>query len=235
MPTAQPSRTTSRAAQREAAILAAAAELFGKEGFHAVSTRKIAAAAEISEGTLFNYFSSKNELMRAILQGIYAELTENATEILRQEYDSHRRLQQLALNHVSVMTRDNALFMRLIQSYLNVDLRGYDELRDSVFHKLNLSYAWVFDVTVREAQARGELREDVNLSAMRDLFFGGLEYLGRTLFVHDSFDQADARVASVIDPLWLSMQPLKPPEQNGIEQAIQRLEAVADRLSSSGK
>ena len=52
----------SRTEKREAEILEAAIALFGDEGFHSVSTRKIAAAAGVSEGTLFNYFSSKNEL-----------------------------------------------------------------------------------------------------------------------------------------------------------------------------
>ncbi|MEM0953227.1 MAG: helix-turn-helix domain-containing protein [Pseudomonadota bacterium] len=233
------SKNPSRAQQREADILLSAVQLFGEEGFHAVSTRKIAAQAGVSEGTLFNYFSSKNALMRRILESIYTELTDNATEILRQEFASHRRLQRLALNHVKVMTRDNALFMRLIQSYLNVDLRGYDELRDSVFDKLNLSYAWVFDVTVREAQERGELRQDVNLSAMRDLFFGGLEYLGRTLFLHDSFAEIESRVASLIDPLWLSMQiadgATTIPLESAFEGTLARLEAVADRLDDSAR
>ena len=71
MTNAQAERPLSRSAQRESDILEAAIHLFGEEGFHSVTTRKIAARAGISEGTLFNYFSSKNELMRAILERIY--------------------------------------------------------------------------------------------------------------------------------------------------------------------
>ena len=223
----------SRTEQRERDILEAAIELFGEEGFHNVATRKIAARAGVSEGTLFNYFSSKNELMRAILGRIYEELTDNAGAILRDELDSRRRLQLLAENHITVMSRDNALFMRMIQAYMNVDLGGYTKIRDSVLHKMNLSYAWVFDVTVKEAIARGEIRDDVNLSALRDLFFGGLEYCSRTLFLHQAFDRMSERVSSVVEPIWQSMLPVQPAAPNKLDAACQRIEAAADRLEKA--
>ena len=227
----------SRTEQRESDILAAAIYLFGEEGFHSVTTRKIAARAGVSEGTLFNYFSSKNELMRAILGRIYTELTENATAILRDVLDSRERLQQLAENHIEVMSRDNALFMRMIQAYMNVDLGGYSQIEGSVLHKLNLSYAWVFDVTLKEAMERGEIRRDINLSAMRDLFFGGLEYGSRTLFLHNAFDRMPERVASIVEPLWQSMQaPQVSASTVDMEAACRRVEAAARKLErAAGK
>ncbi len=224
------SKPLSRTEQREADILDAAIYLFADEGFHNVSTRKIAARAGVSEGTLFNYFGSKNELMRAILGRIYEELTDNANVILREHLDSRERLQLLAENHIEVLSRDNALFMRMIQAYMNVDLQGYSRIKGSVLHKLNLSYAWVFDVTVKEAAARGEVREDVNISALRDLFFGGLEYLSRTLFLHDSFDRMSERVASVVEPLWQSMLPARAAEPDRLDAACRRIEAAARKL-----
>ncbi len=228
-------RPLSRTAQREADILEAAIHLFAEEGFHSVTTRKIAARAGISEGTLFNYFSSKNELMRAILEGIYEELRDNASVILREQLDSRTRLQLLAENHLTVMSRDNALFMRMIQAYMNIDLKGYTQIRGSVLHKLNLSYAWVFDTTVQEARQRGEVREDVNVSALRDLFFGGLEYLSRTLFLNDAFDHMPERVSSVVEPIWQSMQPLSPSAPDRLEQACQRVEAAARKLEKRAR
>jgi AcrR family transcriptional regulator len=225
----------SRTEQRETDILDGAIVLFGEEGFHNVTTRKIAARAGVSEGTLFNYFSSKTELMRAILGRIYAELTANAEAILRDSLDTRERLQLLAENHVRVMGRDNALFMRLIQSYMNVDLSGYTSIKDSPLHKLNLSYAWVFDLSVKEGIQRGEIRGDVNISALRDLYFGGLEYLGRTLFLHESWDIMAERVSSVVEPLWQSMRPaLEEDGEPRLDAACARIEAAATRLEKAG-
>ena len=225
-------KSPSRAELRESELLRSAIEPFAEEGFGNVSTRKIAAHAGVSEGTLFHYFGSKQELMGAILGHIYQELTDNATRILREELDSRARLQLLAESHVSVLSRDNALFMRLIQTYRNANLDELTNIRGSLLQELNASYAWVFDAAVKEAIKRGEIRQDVNISALRDLFFGGLEYGSRTMYLHDSFDLLGERVASLVEPLWQSMLPTRQQAtvNDRLESACERLEAVAAQL-----
>ena len=44
------------------AILEAALDLFARKGFHQTTTRAISLRAKIAEGTLFNYFETKEEL-----------------------------------------------------------------------------------------------------------------------------------------------------------------------------
>lgn len=52
-------------------ILNAALELFGHEGYHNTTISKVAKEAGISKGLVYNYFSSKEELIRQIVdQGI---------------------------------------------------------------------------------------------------------------------------------------------------------------------
>src|SRR5436190_19643948 len=43
-------------------ILRAALELFAKKGFHRTTTKAISRRAKIAEGTLFNYFRTKEDL-----------------------------------------------------------------------------------------------------------------------------------------------------------------------------
>jgi len=51
-------------------ILEAAAGLFAKKGFHRTTTKEIAEAADVSEGTLYNYFKNKNDILMGILQNL---------------------------------------------------------------------------------------------------------------------------------------------------------------------
>ncbi len=44
-------------------ILDAAARVFAEKGFHRATTREIAGAAGVSEGTIYNYFASKEDLL----------------------------------------------------------------------------------------------------------------------------------------------------------------------------
>ena len=52
--------------QREAQILDAAARVFAKNGYARATTREIAAEAGVSEGTIYNYFDSKRDLLIAM-------------------------------------------------------------------------------------------------------------------------------------------------------------------------
>src|ERR1700754_1780188 len=49
--------------QTRAAIAAAALELFRARGFESVTVVEVAAAADVSEKTVFNYFPSKEDLV----------------------------------------------------------------------------------------------------------------------------------------------------------------------------
>ncbi|WP_374376017.1 TetR/AcrR family transcriptional regulator [Dongia sp.] len=54
-------------AGRRRDILAAASQLFAKQGFADTSVEAIAARAEVGTGTVYNYFSSKGDLLMALV------------------------------------------------------------------------------------------------------------------------------------------------------------------------
>ncbi len=60
--TEQPGKRTENKEKTKQAILAAALALFSKKGFHGTTTRAISNKAGIAEGTLFNYFRTKEDL-----------------------------------------------------------------------------------------------------------------------------------------------------------------------------
>lgn len=67
-------RRQRRVTARRAQILDAAAQVFAEKGFARATTKEIAAAADVSEGTIYNYFASKDEL----LLGIMGRMVESA-------------------------------------------------------------------------------------------------------------------------------------------------------------
>jgi len=60
-------RRERRVGRRQEEILQAAASVFAAKGYAAATTREIAAAADIAEGSLYNYFSSKRDILVAII------------------------------------------------------------------------------------------------------------------------------------------------------------------------
>jgi AcrR family transcriptional regulator len=59
-------RRQRRIDRRHAEILAGAARVFAEKGYANTTTREIAEAADVAEGTLYNYFANKREILLAI-------------------------------------------------------------------------------------------------------------------------------------------------------------------------
>src|SRR5262245_29418625 len=62
------------AGERREVLLAAARRVFGRSGYHAATTREIAAAAGVSEALLYQHFSSKRELFIEVIETAAADL-----------------------------------------------------------------------------------------------------------------------------------------------------------------
>lgn len=62
-----PARKKTAAGDNRARILAAAAKLFTRQGFHGTSTRDIASEAGVSLGNIYNYFGTKEEIFVSLL------------------------------------------------------------------------------------------------------------------------------------------------------------------------
>ena len=52
---------------RRAQILMGAAQVFAEKGYHKATTKEIAKAAGVSEGTIYNYFKNKRDLLLAMI------------------------------------------------------------------------------------------------------------------------------------------------------------------------
>lgn len=72
-----------RARRRRAEIAAAALSLFLQKGFHGTSVREIASAAGLSMGGLYEYISSKDD----VLALVYQEMTSPFSETLAPDRD----------------------------------------------------------------------------------------------------------------------------------------------------
>jgi AcrR family transcriptional regulator len=222
-----------RLEQREADIREAATRLFASDGFHATSTRKIAAAAGVSEGTVFHYFSTKNALLLAILDEFYEELTESAREGMQDIMNTRERLLFLAQNHLRALLNNQALMIRLLQVYLSVDINYYTDYKNTHIHDLNYQYTRIFNAVIREGIERGDLNPGLELPAIRDLFFGGLEYGMRTLLGRNNTDDITTYVQAIVDPLWDSMQRTDAEPADSTASLDQRLEKACLRLEKA--
>ncbi len=83
---------TSRMAARRLRVIAAAAALMARDGFHAVSMQTVARHAEVSVGSLYLYFDSKDDLLLAVLTEVLGAFGRDLPLAMADEADPVRRL-----------------------------------------------------------------------------------------------------------------------------------------------
>jgi AcrR family transcriptional regulator len=83
MPVKAPTATAraNEAAATRAALLSAARELFGQQGYAATSVDEIVAAAGVTKGALYHHFGDKADLFRAVYEQVKSEVTEQVVEV----------------------------------------------------------------------------------------------------------------------------------------------------------
>ena len=91
---------SSRGRERYARIIEAATELFLRDGYLATSIDNILSLAGGSKATLYNYFPTKDDLFRAVIDKIVAN---RKRPELDTHDDVHKTLEQYAVQRLSVI------------------------------------------------------------------------------------------------------------------------------------
>jgi AcrR family transcriptional regulator len=105
--------------QHRQEILSAALQLFAEKGFHNVSMQEVAAAAEFATGTLYNFFSSKEDLFFELLLVTAEESLRVILPALEGHGNERDRLSRFIRVHARIV-REQATALRL---YL-LEVRG---------------------------------------------------------------------------------------------------------------
>lgn len=99
-------------------VLQAALKLFANNGFHATTTAKIAKQAGVSEGTIYKYFRSKDDLLAALLHPLLNDIKNSFFHNIDQ-FDTLSDLIHFAVHdRVEFVTINFDLFRLVFQSAL---------------------------------------------------------------------------------------------------------------------
>ncbi|PGT83383.1 TetR/AcrR family transcriptional regulator [Bacillus sp. AFS040349] len=96
--------------ERKIRVIKKAHQLFIEKGFQATSIQDILEFSNISKGTFYNYFSSKNELLIAIFSSIYKRIEEERSSLLigKDPADLEIFIDQVKL-HMEINRKNNLL------------------------------------------------------------------------------------------------------------------------------
>jgi AcrR family transcriptional regulator len=157
-------------------IIQAAARLFAEKGYHRTTTREIAHAADVAEGTLYNYFENKEDLLFQIVTCLAESfrLSERLVEGI--QGDAYQALLSLLGERIDWIRR-NRNMLQVVYSEILVNT----PLRDRYYRQVYLPSIKLLEDHLEMRSNSGQIRPiDIQLSAR---FLGGLS-IG--LFMLDS-------------------------------------------------
>jgi AcrR family transcriptional regulator len=128
--------TGTRGEERRRRILDAAATVFARRGYHQAKTREIAREAGVAEGTIYNYFPSKRDLLLAIIDQVVTE----SIPMMCQDQDCADLptiLSCFLADRLAMLERNSQLLKAVVPEMINdADLReGY--LQQVAVHLVN--------------------------------------------------------------------------------------------------
>lgn len=97
--------------ERRKQILAAALKVFSEKGYHAANVSDVAAEAGVSQGTIYWYFESKEELARAAILSVFDEWGQEAMEAILAQPTARGKLEALFRGIESLGEQMDGLFM----------------------------------------------------------------------------------------------------------------------------
>ena len=192
------------ATAKEAAILEAATRLFGEKGYEATRTAEIAAAAKVTERTLFRYFPSKEKLYRrvmfpALLVAAVPRALTDAGKLFGTDAETVAEWHGRVLKMRTAAARQAVPQFRLLVASLMSD----EALRRKVIGIWKENVLAPLLATVRRYQKRGQLRADLAPEVLaRAIISLNLGYIfASTLMAPDAGWDDEAEIAATVDIL----------------------------------
>jgi AcrR family transcriptional regulator len=195
---------------RREQIVGAATRVFAQKGFRRSTTREVARAAGVSEGTIYNYFEDKDALLLAIVD------TLNETERRAADFEEGKAadfrgfLERYLRRRMSLIWENREVF-RVVLSEMLVNA----ELRERYLRRVVDPTMRIAEENFRLRMEQGEVRETDASLAMRSVAGAVLGVLVLGLLGDEEIDSRSGEVPDVLAGLLLHGLDATKGEQHG--------------------
>ncbi len=157
---------------RRNAILKSARRLFFEKGFKSVTVESIAKKAELSKGSIYLYFNSKEEIYTQILLTDIERFHEHFTDLLKNPASASDALRRFARIYVDLFLNDRELFRILMTFMLHTnDMNLPDELSNHIIKCTNRNISIIEEI-FKAGIEQGEFPPTINVRLNRNALWG---------------------------------------------------------------
>ncbi|MFT3858519.1 MAG: TetR/AcrR family transcriptional regulator [Aquabacterium sp.] len=184
-------------------LLQAARRVFSAHGYQRATTAQIAEAAGVSEATVFTYFPSKRDLCIQVIKDWYDEISSELEQDVPRLHGVHARLSHVVRAHLVTLLADGSGMCALVLS----EGRAAEPELAKVITECKRRYTAPLMDSLAQAQAQGEIRQDMPLRLMRDLVYGAMEHVLWDAITTSRRPRIDTTAEQLIELIWSAVMP----------------------------
>ena len=155
-------------------IIAAATKVFAKKGFYKAKISDIAREAGVADGTIYIYFSHKDDILISLFEEKMKEVLDNMERQTSLETGPFAKIKRFAFLHLKLI-EDNKDMAEIIQ----VELRQSDKFMKDYHNEKFVQYLDLIGDIIQEGKDKGLIREDIIPGIAKRAFFGALDEMSR--------------------------------------------------------
>jgi len=157
--------------RRRRRIADAAVQLFIDNGFHKTTTRQIARASGSSIGSLYEYFTSKEDILYMVCESIHAEVERGVTEAMSRTAGNRDTLAGVVQKYFEVCDRMSDFILLIYQETQSLPAQWQKRVLEN-----ELCITGLFVEVLARIRAAGELpdlnEQDIELAAHNIVVLG---------------------------------------------------------------
>jgi len=166
-------------------IVLAAEKVFSEKGYNQATISEIARFAGIADGTIYEYFGNKSELLMSVPRLRFSEHMDSLQEVFEIKTPI-RKLRRFIRYHFLLYMAEPE-FLRTFM--LNVQFNP--EFYSSEAYSIYQEYTDIVDAILAEGKEAGTIRESVNSRVFKNLLFGGFSHLALRWLLSDDKNAID--------------------------------------------
>src|SRR5213080_4226716 len=181
-------------ADKRAAILRAAIDVFAGRGFFNAQVADVARAAGVAAGTVYLYFRSKDDLLVSIFERTMRDGLAEGRAAVAAVRDPVERLRRFARLHLARLGRDRNLAV-----VFQVELRQSTKFMERFSSTLLRDYLGLIREAIEDGQRDGVFRSDIKPTVAAKILFGALDEMATNWILSRRRYSLEAEADVVVD------------------------------------
>ncbi len=181
-------------------ITQAALKLFGQQGFSDTSIADIMNEADLGIGTFYNYFQSKEEILKTLLGEMIAEIYQVYESFPKDEKSSAEFLSEVFLLTARILDKNRFVLPLFVSAAQKSAMIKEEQPAET---ESKMGFKRIFEAIIRRGQDLEEFRKDIPAEVITEIFHSVFQAAAFSRLELDFLTNVEYKLKIILDGIEL--------------------------------